>query len=163
MISSTGKRVFLTLICLAAAAVTAAVVAGAAPVEKVPFPRPDTHRGNWVENHGLDAETNLLDTGPDGRTCLVCHEKNDCISCHATRTPRDHTNYWRNQGHGMAAGANRERCFICHRQDYCVRCHNETAPRSHTANWIDRHCQWCHLEGGVPGGSCGVCHRRSPH
>jgi hypothetical protein len=146
-----------------AAAAAFSVAVSAAPAGKVPFPRPDTHRGNWIENHGLDAQVNFREPGPGGSTCLVCHEKNDCVSCHATRPPRDHRGFWRTQGHGLAAGVNREQCLICHRQDACVRCHNETAPRSHTAGWINRHCQWCHRSGSVPEGSCGVCHRRSPH
>jgi hypothetical protein len=131
--------------------------------ERIPFPRPDSHKGGWVDSHGIQAQVQMNDPGQSGTICLTCHEKNDCIACHATRPPRDHTNYWRTTGHGITASVNRERCMICHRQDYCVRCHNETAPRSHTAGWVNRHCQWCHLSGGAPAGSCGVCHKRSPH
>jgi hypothetical protein len=140
--------------------ITVSIAIGA---DKVPFPQPASHKGNWVENHGFDARLNINEAGQPGTACLTCHEKNDCIACHTMRLPRDHNNYWRIQGHGITASVNRERCLACHRQDYCIRCHNETAPRSHTAGWINRHCQWCHLSGKVPGGNCGVCHKTSPH
>lgn len=132
--------------------------------ERIPFPRPDTHGRAWVESHGAEASMTMSDPGSAGRQCLTCHVKSDCISCHSTRPPRDHTHFWRLQGHGLAAGANRERCAACHRQDYCVRCHNETAPRTHTASWQTRHCGWCHYAAvNVPDDSCGVCHRFAPH
>jgi hypothetical protein len=132
--------------------------------ERIPFPRPDTHRGNWIENHGFQVAMSMSDPGQAGRLCLSCHEKNDCISCHAMTPPRDHNNYWRLRGHGLAAGVSRERCSACHRQDFCVRCHNETAPSSHTASWRARHCGWCHYASvNVPADPCSVCHRLAPH
>ena len=130
---------------------------------RAPFPRPDSHKGAWIDSHGIEARVRMNEAGQEGSPCLTCHEKNDCIVCHATRPPKDHTNYWRTTGHGLTASVNRERCLTCHRQDYCVRCHNETAPRSHTAGWINRHCQYCHAAGKAPGGNCGVCHKTSPH
>lgn len=149
---------------LGSIALTAAFIALTAwSADRIPFPKPDSHRGDWARNHGLHAQVDINEAGQTGGTCVTCHEKNDCVSCHAQTMPRDHTGLWRTRGHGLTASVNRERCLYCHRQDYCVRCHNETAPRSHTAGWVTRHCQWCHLEGTRPGGGCGVCHKRSPH
>jgi hypothetical protein len=158
---SRGRITLLAL--LTAVCVIMGTVLTAWSDDRLPFPKPASHKGAWINGHGITAQVSANDPAQTGRTCLVCHEKNDCIACHATRPPLDHTNYWRTTGHGMAASVNRERCLNCHRQDYCVRCHNETAPRSHTAGWVNRHCQWCHQSGGVPDGNCGVCHKRSPH
>jgi hypothetical protein len=131
---------------------------------KVAFPRPDTHKGNWIEFHGASANLNVNEAGQTGKSCLTCHERNDCITCHNTRMPRDHTNTWRTLSHGFQAEGNRERCMTCHKQDYCVRCHNETAPRTHKGNWQERHCSWCHFGSGfTPADSCVVCHKTAPH
>jgi hypothetical protein len=147
---------------LASAFVLVAALAWSA--DKVPFPRPDSHKGDWIQNHGMDAQMNINEAGQEGWACLTCHLKNDCIACHTTRMPRDHNNFWRIRGHGLTAGVNRERCLACHRQDYCIRCHNETAPRNHTGNWRTRHCTWCHFASGiVPADNCGVCHKIAPH
>ena len=128
---------------------------------KIPFPKPRSHAGNWTEYHGRSADVSVSKTG---KTCLVCHERTDCISCHTTRAPRDHTNTWRTRSHGFMAEGNRERCQTCHRQDFCVRCHNETAPRSHNGNWTVRHCTWCHYGSGLaPADNCVVCHRQAAH
>jgi hypothetical protein len=131
-----------------------------APV-KIPFPKPQSHKGNWIEYHGRSADVSMIDTG---NTCLVCHEKADCISCHNTKAPRDHTNTWRTLSHGFMAEGNRERCLTCHKQDFCVRCHHETAPRSHTGSWSIRHCTWCHYGSGLaPSDNCVVCHKLAAH
>jgi hypothetical protein len=159
--NKTGRTMVLAL--LAAVCIVVGTVLTAWSDDRLPFPKPASHQGTWASSHGIAAQVSVNDPGQTGRTCLVCHEKNDCIACHTTLPPRDHTNYWRTTGHGLTASVNQERCQICHRQDYCVRCHNETAPRSHSAGWVNRHCQWCHLSGGAPGGTCGVCHKRSPH
>lgn len=131
---------------------------------KIPFPKPDSHNGNWIEFHGALKELNINVAGQKGKSCYDCHKKNDCIDCHNTMMPRDHTNTWRSLSHGFMATGNRERCLTCHKQDYCVRCHNETAPRTHRANWIAGHCTACHFSSGfVPGDNCGVCHPAAPH
>ncbi|HAK60032.1 MAG TPA: hypothetical protein DCO77_06555 [Nitrospiraceae bacterium] len=128
--------------------------------KKVPFPKPHSHDANWIQYHGASADLGR-GTGSD---CAACHVKNDCIECHNTTAPRDHTNTWRTLSHGFMAAGDRERCLTCHRQDYCVRCHNETAPRSHRGNWSVNHCSSCHLgSGGIPGNNCVVCHKRHPH
>jgi hypothetical protein len=131
---------------------------------KIPFPRPDSHKGNWIEFHGASANLNINEAGQSGKSCLTCHEWNDCITCHNTRMPRDHTNTWRTLSHGFMAEGNRERCLTCHKQDFCVRCHNETAPRTHVGNWVKRHCTWCHYSGSLaPADNCVVCHKVARH
>jgi len=131
---------------------------------KIPFPRPESHKGNWMEFHGASATLNYNEAGQSGKSCLTCHEWNDCITCHNTRMPRDHTNTWRTLSHGFMAEGNRERCLTCHKQDYCVRCHNETAPRTHVGNWLQRHCTWCHYSGSLaPADNCVVCHKVARH
>ncbi len=131
---------------------------------RIPFPKPDTHRGDWIRYHGSYVDLNLVQIKKPDTGCYVCHDRNDCVDCHSTRPPKDHTNFWRTRSHGLEAGANRERCLRCHRQDYCVRCHNETAPRTHVGNWTDRHCTWCHYGSGLsPADNCVVCHRVVPH
>lgn len=148
---------------LAACALLSALVAAAWSADKIPFPRPASHRGDWARNHGIHAQADNNEAGQTGGACLTCHQRNDCIACHSQTMPKDHTNFWRTRAHGITASVNRERCLYCHRQDYCIRCHNETAPRSHTAAWRTTHCSsGCHF-GPIPTGSCGVCHKRSPH
>ncbi len=147
---------------------TAQSGAGGGKGAKIPFPRPESHGANWLEYHGASADVDVNGAGRRGQSCFVCHERNDCIDCHNTRLPRDHTNTWRTLSHGFMAAGNRERCLTCHRQDYCVRCHNETAPRTHAGNWNTgsnpRHCSWCHFDGGVvPADNCVVCHKQAPH
>lgn len=151
------------LMCLSGPASAARETSG--PVtNKIPFPRPASHAGNWLEYHGRAVEPTLNPDGAPGSNCVTCHERTDCISCHNTRPPRDHTNTWRTLSHGFMAEGNRERCRTCHKQDFCVRCHNETAPRSHVGNWRTRHCTWCHFGSGLsPADSCGVCHKKAPH
>ena len=132
---------------------------------KIPFPKPNSHRGNWLEFHGTSADVTVNESGQHGRACYACHERNDCVECHDTVKPRDHNHTWRTLSHGFMAAGNRERCLTCHRQDYCVRCHTETAPRTHRGNWRgDRHCNWCHFSSGItPEDNCVVCHKRAPH
>lgn len=137
---------------------------GAPPV-KVPFPKPETHKGDWIRYHGTTVDMNVNKAGQGGRGCYACHDNNDCTECHSLQPPRDHTGFWRTTGHGLSAAASRERCAECHRQDYCVRCHNETTPRSHKGKWKDGgHCTWCHYGSGLaPADTCGICHRQAGH
>ena len=143
--------------------------------KKIPFPRPESHKANWLQYHGASADLYFNEAGGRGKACYVCHEKSDCIDCHNTMMPRDHSNTWRTLSHGFQAAGNRERCSMCHRQDYCVRCHNETEPRSHRGRWnsvtysdlvpdAPTHCTWCHYDGGfAPADNCLVCHRQARH
>ncbi len=135
---------------------------------KIPFPKPRSHSANWAEYHGREVEPVLNGATESSTTCATCHERTDCIACHAARAPRDHNGAWRNLSHGFMAEGNPDRCKICHKQDFCVRCHNETKPRSHTGGWTGglrpRHCTWCHFGSGIsPADTCVVCHRRAPH
>lgn len=147
----------LVLVALPAAA-------QAADDARVPFPKPGSHRANWKEYHGKAAGAAGNSAGRPGTGCLVCHERTDCVACHATVMPRDHTNTWRVRTHGLMAEGNRQRCLTCHREDYCIRCHSETAPRSHTASWLRRHCAECHFgPGRALTGVCTVCHKQAVH
>ena len=161
----------IVIICSLLAAISATGFGGAWAASKtdpektkIPFPRPASHAGNWIEYHGNSVEPAMSLAGPSSTNCLTCHQKTDCVSCHNTRAPRDHTNTWRTRSHGFMAEGNRERCQVCHKQDFCVRCHNETAPRSHVGDWSTRHCTWCHYGSGLaPADNCVVCHRKAPH
>lgn len=131
---------------------------------KLPIPAPRSHKGNWIKFHGAEVGLSFNEAGQQGSGCYACHDRNDCIDCHSTTPPRDHTSMWRMRGHGMEATGNKERCLRCHRQDFCVACHNETAPRTHTGVWYDEHCKWCHFTSGYrPSDSCSVCHHIAPH
>ncbi|MDH4246269.1 MAG: cytochrome c family protein [Deltaproteobacteria bacterium] len=125
--------------------------------------KPDSHKGNWTEFHGLTASLN--EKGLHGKDCLTCHVKSECETCHATTEPKDHTNFWRVRAHGFSAESNRERCANCHKQDFCVSCHSETAPRSHLGNWRGQHCTWCHIDGsgGAELNNCRACHLPPRH
>jgi len=131
---------------------------------KIPFPKPNSHRGNWIYYHGFTVGLDWNKTGFPKSTCLTCHEQSDCVTCHKTRKPVDHSNTWRTLGHGFMAEGNRDRCLSCHREDYCVRCHNETEPRSHRGNWETDHCSSCHYNGTfIPENECAVCHKKVDH
>jgi len=149
---------------VAAAAVVMTALAADGDGTRIPFPRPSSHQGKWLEYHGKAVGAGGSSAGRPGAECTVCHERTDCIACHAETMPRDHTNYWRTRGHGLMAAGVRERCNLCHREDYCIRCHNETAPRSHTGNWRSKHCSVCHFgTGGAIAGNCTVCHKAKSH
>jgi hypothetical protein len=131
---------------------------------KLPFPKPDSHRAGWLGYHGTVAPLSWNEAGQAGNSCMICHERGDCINCHNTQPPRNHTAAWRTRTHGFAAGAARERCLVCHRQDTCVRCHNETPPRTHTQGWLSDHCSWCHFGPGKSvADNCVVCHKNAFH
>ncbi|HTF99149.1 MAG TPA: hypothetical protein VK654_01020 [Nitrospirota bacterium] len=172
-----AKHVLAVLLFVVCAAASASPLYGDTPVPelqprnaaqassgKVPFPRPGSHKGKWIEYHGSQVLAEGNSTVKTGKTCGICHDKIDCITCHETRMPRDHTNYWRTRSHGFMAEGNRQRCMTCHRQDFCIRCHMETAPRTHTATWTTRHCTWCHYGSGfAPESNCVVCHKTALH
>mgnify|MGYP001566403563 CR=1 FL=1 len=164
MTSKNAAMKKIVLVLLAAAAVGAGFAARAAEDDRIPFPKPSSHTGRWLEYHGRTVGAEGNSPGKPGKVCVLCHDRTDCIGCHTTVAPRDHNNAWRVRGHGLMAGGNRDRCLACHKQDYCVRCHSETAPRTHTASWRKRHCTWCHLGPGfVPADNCVVCHKRAQH
>jgi len=164
---NTMKKTVILLCIMAALGTGFAALAaqnGGGQDSRIPFPKPGSHAGNWLEYHGKTAGAEGNSPGQPGKACLTCHEPIDCIACHTTTMPRDHNNTWRVRGHGLMAGGNRERCLACHRQDYCIRCHNETAPRTHVGNWAKRHCTWCHYSGSfAPADNCVVCHKSARH
>ncbi len=124
---------------------------------------PDDHKINWIAQHGV--ESMLAGENEHGKSCSTCHAKSECKECHTQKAPRDHTNFWRQRGHGIMAGMDRDKCLVCHRQDACVRCHRETAPRNHKGAWKSTHCGACHLQSSFTpeNNTCAVCHRQIPH
>jgi hypothetical protein len=94
-----------------------------------------------------------------GERCFRCHERSSCNSCHNVQKPLDHTIAWKDFGHGAESQIDRSRCATCHRSDFCIKCHSETPPMNHRGGWgppSDRHCNECHLTGGIQ--NCTVCH-----
>jgi hypothetical protein len=122
--------------------------------------KPESHLHNWKEFHGQAVRA---DSGKSVDRCSLCHAPSRCVSCHQDEAPRDHTNHWRQRGHGIAASIDRERCAPCHRSDFCDRCHRETPPRSHLGSWgspRDFHCLTCHSPLSIE--PCSICHRGTP-
>ncbi len=122
---------------------------------------PASHRHSWKEVHGETVKASL-DSGTTSR-CELCHDSRTCIGCHQDEAPRNHTNFWRIQGHGVQAGVDRSNCATCHKTDFCDRCHKETAPRTHTSSWggsQSRHCLTCHEPAADQG--CTLCHEGTP-
>ena len=122
--------------------------------------RPATHGAKWQERHGA----HVGGSNATADQCALCHEQHSCDQCHARTPPRSHTTYWRQRGHGVVAGMDRERCRLCHMRDACDRCHRTTRPATHRASFGtpgNRHCVSCHLPLDA-GDHCGVCHDGTP-
>jgi hypothetical protein len=122
--------------------------------------KPETHSHNWKQFHGQAIQAN---TGKSENRCSLCHADSSCVSCHQDEPPRDHTNHWRQRGHGIAVSIDRTRCATCHRDDFCDRCHSEVSPRNHVGSWgspRSRHCLTCHFP--LKNESCFVCHKSDP-
>ena len=121
---------------------------------------PESHRLNWELQHGQKSQ----ESEESRRMCRLCHSDESCNNCHNEVKPRNHTNFWRIQGHGAIAEMDRDKCRTCHKADYCVRCHSETPPRSHRASWgapRDNHCLGCHTPLQSSEG-CAICHKGTP-
>ncbi|MBI2930375.1 MAG: cytochrome c3 family protein [Planctomycetes bacterium] len=119
---------------------------------------PATHHRNWEQIHGLVVRSG--ENPPVENRCSLCHTQAHCTNCHQDQPPRNHTNFWRIQGHSIAVGVDRSSCATCHRSDFCDRCHAETAPRSHRGAWggpRNQHCLGCHNSPGSQG--CALCHK----
>jgi hypothetical protein len=120
---------------------------------------PATHARMWGKLHGACSRE-----GGTANDCAMCHQRDECVTCHQTKAPDDHTQFWRLRAHGIAAGTDRSRCQTCHASDSCDRCHQESAPRNHLAGWnspTNGHCGSCHVPLQTSG-SCFVCHKSTP-
>jgi hypothetical protein len=124
---------------------------------------PPSHNKTWPVNHGREARWSPA-LG-HGKQCELCHRKTDCVACHRTQRPRDHTGLWRLVMHGSFAKWDRERCKTCHETGACVSCHRRTRPLNHRGAWIRNHgrvvspgfeerCNTCHSQAW-----CTNCHK----
>lgn len=124
---------------------------------------PKNHTQSWTRYHGNHA---WFESGAKhGYECSTCHQKESCVDCHVTTTPKDHTQFFKTRGHGIIASGFTERCQTCHRQDSCVSCHQETAPRNHRGKWLQEgHCLSCHAgSNSSVDSNCKVCHPAPIH
>jgi hypothetical protein len=122
---------------------------------------PPTHEANWKRFHGQVAR--MDEDKPYENRCSLCHTEAACNRCHQEEEPANHTDQWRERGHGIMAEMDRDKCATCHRTDFCDRCHRDTEPRSHRAGWgapYQRHCMTCHLP--LQSQGCGACHQINP-
>lgn len=118
---------------------------------------PPSHAQNWERFHGQQARDGDHE---GGNQCSLCHTEESCNSCHQTQAPSNHTNFWREQGHGVAVSMDRDECATCHQSDFCASCHKTTAPRTHRGQWSgtkSTHCLHCHIP--VSGENCATCHQ----
>jgi len=124
---------------------------------------PDDHAHAWTRRHGAESGWRVFDE--HGRDCEQCHARHQCIECHRTQKPADHTSLWRVRTHGTSADWDRERCRKCHETGTCVRCHRTTEPLNHRGAWkythglaaqsrSSRYCNVCHSTS-----TCRACHK----
>lgn len=120
--------------------------------------KPASHAQNWIKFHGQKDK----DGDQEGMNkCSLCHQQDSCTNCHNTMKPTNHTNHWRERGHGVTSALDRETCNTCHKSDFCTSCHKTTAPRTHRGQWgapTDKHCVNCHIP--VSGENCSTCHQQ---
>jgi hypothetical protein len=120
---------------------------------------PQSHRLSWLQLHGQSVRGGRQERA----LCSLCHADSQCAGCHRETPPANHTNFWRQRGHGVAVRIDRDTCRTCHTVDYCDRCHREVQPRSHLASFgapLDRHCLTCHSP--LRSEQCFVCHKSTP-
>lgn len=123
--------------------------------------KPPSHGFDWKRQHGFHSDRRIEGLGQT--TCVQCHKEQTCTTCHQRELPQDHTNFWRQRGHGVMISLDRSRCATCHRSDFCNRCHRETRPRSHRGAFgspQNTHCFACHLP--LQGEGCFTCHKGIP-
>ena len=126
-----------------------------------PEVRPSGHTEAFRIHHGTDRD-------PIGAgQCDLCHDLDDCTTCHRVTPPPDHASHVWTKFHGREFDdIERGRCLLCHQQDTCVQCHRTQMPESHTDFWrlrahgqraaVDRRsCMVCHQED-----RCVACHTR---
>lgn len=114
-----------------------------------------THGRNRHQTHGMG----------DLRTCAICHQPEDCGSCHL---PVPHGSAWPTRHGDVAVDKGRDACLACHVRELCDACHGIEMP--HPAGWlpdhpkevaqtdVDRRCKNCHAES-----DCRDCHVRHVH
>jgi hypothetical protein len=111
------------------------------------------------------------------KTCVKCHQKTPCRSCHITRKdgtmvtdyggrklyPRtwlkgpSHGPEWAGT-HAVQAAADSKFCAACHRETYCQECHaGNRRPRNvHPGDWLTSHG----VSTRVDSPRCRGCHRK---
>lgn len=58
-------------------------------------------------------------------SCALCHEREDCLQCHRTLIPSDHTDLFA-MDHGTRAKGHLQYCYLCHTSEsLCGACHPE--------------------------------------
>ena len=125
----------------------------------------DSHGIAWEREHGKFSQAKY--GFQQQNVCSLCHTDSSCTSCHMQEPPQNHTMFWKQRGHGLAVGLDRNKCSTCHYSaDFCERCHSETEPRDHNALWGSRqnnHCLSCHVPVSSSGAQkCAVCHQSTP-
>lgn len=123
--------------------------------EAVDRQKPVSHAKAWSFRHGKAAEWRFLEQ--HGEDCFLCHQKRECVTCHLTRRPKDHTGLWRVRMHGVAATFDRDRCRQCHETGTCISCHRRTKPLNHRGAWGVAHGLAAKVKSSE---KCAVCHSR---
>jgi len=123
------------------------------------LPTPASHgAANFVRTHGKDAQR-------AGATCVTCHARESCVSCHigaqsgvvnavpaagpgrgvgvllGRAVPASHTPEFREK-HGSEANSRRSSCETCHVRSTCLDCHRPDATRQagyHPPQFLTRH------------------------
>lgn len=120
-----------------------------------PSPPTDTHRPDYLKEHGREARLNV-------DACLRCHHDKAefCDACHASPPPDHFSSDWR-FSHETKATDDPKYCQACHTVDYCAQCHAV----SHPDDWEIAHgsiaaqgpaaCLVCH-----PQAMCDTCHEQ---
>jgi hypothetical protein len=115
------------------------------------------HRGDWMTLHRIEAKT-------DESSCLKCHARKDCSSCHTrsgvsgrSEDPlKRHPSGWV-KDHGDEARKNILSCASCHEGQgpgYCVDCHKASSGNNpHPKGWEDK-ARGVHTDDRV----CSKCH-----
>lgn len=121
---------------------------------------PTSHKVSWKKMHGK-----VVRAGDDfsSSECALCHRESTCTTCHRDEKPDNHTEFWRQRGHGIVAGIDRDSCKACHQSAFCTECHESVTPRSHAGSWFApraNHCLSCKEPVGAQ--NCVVCHKGTP-
>lgn len=127
--------------------------------------KPLNHDETWIKEHGK------LGSKKQGfkneNVCALCHAEAQCTSCHQQEEPAQHTEFWKQRGHGAFVGLDRSSCMTCHQEaQFCERCHSQTSPVNHSAAWgtpTNLHCANCHFPVNSAGAqNCKACHSSTP-